>query len=288
VSLHLLGKVCVVTGTGGGVGREAALLFSKEGAPVVGCDMNIESALHTVEMVNSEGGSMVSMEPCDLADPGDCQALIDLALRRFGQVDVLFNGGAAPLRWTEGTTDEGWCSDRREEVDLALCLTHAAWPHLKASQGVVVNMGSTKDTLKSTPLPSPGHTTSMPGIVGITRHLALEGKEYGIRANSISPGVIEADQTPHQLKKSDWANYMSGRTLLGRTGRAVEVADVALFLASDQSSYVTGVDIVVDGGIRVCEGNLGSPHLTPSSRPDCACGCELMKARITEPYEIGT
>jgi NADP-dependent 3-hydroxy acid dehydrogenase YdfG len=83
------------------------------------------------------------------------------------------------------------------------------------------------------------------------RQLAMEGREHGIRANSISPGMIETNQTREQLKDPEWAGYMLGKTLLGRLGRPEEVANVALFLASDDSSYVTGVDIVVDGGMKV-------------------------------------
>jgi NAD(P)-dependent dehydrogenase (short-subunit alcohol dehydrogenase family) len=85
----------------------------------------------------------------------------------------------------------------------------------------------------------------------VTRQLAMEGREHGIRANSISPGLIEANQTREQLKDPEWASAMLGKTLLGRLGRPEEVANVALFLASEESSYVTGVDIVVDGGMKV-------------------------------------
>jgi NAD(P)-dependent dehydrogenase (short-subunit alcohol dehydrogenase family) len=95
------------------------------------------------------------------------------------------------------------------------------------------------------------HTTAKAGIIGMTRQLAVEGREHGIRANSISPGVMETNQTREQLKDPEWAGYMLGKTLLGRLGRPEEVASVALFLASDDSSYVTGVDIVVDGGMKV-------------------------------------
>ena len=155
------------------------------------------------------------------------------------------------FNWLEDITDEEWDRARWEEVDLVFYLTREAWPHLKASHGVVVNMASLNASLSFELLPALAHTTNKAGIVAMTRQLALEGREHGIRANSISPGLIESDATRAQLEDPEWATSMVGKTLVGRPGRPEEVANVALFLASDESSYVTGVDIVVDGGMKV-------------------------------------
>jgi len=252
MSGRLSGKVCVITGTGGSMGRAAALVFAREGALVVGCDVNISAAEATVQAVRAQGGTMTSLQPCQLAEPSECQALVDFAVRAHGRIDVLFNNAAmAYFNWIEDITDEEWRRDLREEVDLVFFLTRAAWPHLKTSRGVVVNTASLNGLMSFKTLGSLAHTTSKAGIIGMTRQLAMEGREHGIRANSVSPGLIETNQTREQLKDPEWASAMLGKTLLGRLGRSEEVANVALFLASDESSYVTGVDIVVDGGMKV-------------------------------------
>jgi NAD(P)-dependent dehydrogenase (short-subunit alcohol dehydrogenase family) len=249
---RLAGKVCVVTGTGGSMGRATALTFAHEGAHIVGCDVAVEPAEATVAMVHDAGGRMVSVQPCHLDNPTECARLVELAISEFGRIDVLFNLAARThFSWLEDVTDDDWDAARRDEVDLVLYLTRAAWPHLKASHGVVVNMASLNGSLSFKQLPSLAHTTNKAAVIGMTRQLAMEGGQHGIRVNSISPGLIESNSTRSELDDDTFGQAMRDRTLLGRLGQPEDIASAALFLASGESAYITGVDLVVDGGMKV-------------------------------------
>jgi len=250
--MRLENKVCVITGTGGSIGRATALRFAQEGALVVGCDTNVQGGQETVDLVKATGGNMISLHPADLTTIEDCRRLIDLAILEYGRIDVLFNNAAmAHFNWIEDISAEELHQNTREEVDLVFFLTQAAWPHLKNSNGTIVNTASLTGHRVFKTLGGLAHATAKMGIVGMTKQLAMEGREHGIRANSISPGVIETKQTEEQLKDKEWADYMLGKSILGRFGKPEEVANVALFLASSESSFVTGVDIIVDGGMAI-------------------------------------
>src|SRR5260370_915741 len=167
MSNRLAGKVCIITGSAAGIGGGAALEFDRSCAPVGRCGLLVADpeASVTAEAVRAAGGRMVSLQPCDLSRPAECQALVDLAVRTFGRIDVLFNNAAmARFNWLEDISDEEWDRNRREEVDLVFFLTRAAWPHLKASRGVLVNMASLNASMSFKTLPSLAHTQAKAGI----------------------------------------------------------------------------------------------------------------------------
>src|ERR1700757_3583858 len=236
------------------MGRATALTFAREGASVVGCDVAVEPAEETVVLVETAGGVMASLQPCILSDPTECARLVDFALSELGRIDVLFNlAGRSHFGRVEDVSDEDWDTARRDEVDLIFYLTRAAWPHLIAGSGVVVNMASLNGQLSFKSLASLSHTTNKAAIGGMTRQLAMEGSRHGIRVNSISPGLIQSGANRAHLQDGagGFAREMIERTLLRRLGEPEDVANLALFLASHESSYITGIDVVIDGGMKV-------------------------------------
>lgn len=247
---RLDGKVCIITGSGGSMGRAALKLFTHQGAKVVACDLNPTSATVTQEEVWALGGDMVSFHPCDLTKASDCEALIRLAIETYGRIDVLYNNAAmAYFEFMDEMKDATWYDTIDQELNLVYRLTRLAWPHLKRSAGSIINVASVCGMIGFEVHPAAAHSAAKGAVIGLTRQLAVEGRHHGVRVNTISPGLIETNQSGPLLENPAWAGPMLAKIMLNRLGRPEEVANAALFLASDESSYITGANIVVDGGM---------------------------------------
>jgi len=251
---RLAGKVALVTGTGGGQGRAAALLFAAHGATVVGCDLKSDGAADTVELVHAAGGRMDSTHPLDLTDEDAVRRWIDDAAGRHGRIDVLYNNaGATRFDRIEDESYEDWRFTLRNELDVVFLATKHAWPHLKQRGGSVILVGSTAGLTGSLTLMRSAHTATKGGVIALTRQLAAEGAWHGIRVNCISPGLVMTPATQDDIfGDPDHPMYaIRDHIPLGRIGTPEDVAPAALFLASDDSAYMTGANLVIDGGWSV-------------------------------------
>jgi len=244
-------KVALITGTAGGQGAAAARLFAAEGATVVGCDLDAERALAVAEEVAGAGGQMHCMAPVDLADPEQAADWVNDGAQRCGGIDILYNNASAPRvgPFAEMSWDD-WRFTLHNELDLIFTVTSAAWPHLIArGGGVVINTASVAAHRGATFIEQTGHGAAKGGVLAMTRHLAASGAAHGIRANSISPGLIITPQIePFLDEPGHPVHEMLHSHPLGRLGQSEDVARVALFLASQDAAYLNAVDIVVDGG----------------------------------------
>jgi NAD(P)-dependent dehydrogenase (short-subunit alcohol dehydrogenase family) len=242
------GKVVLITGTGGGQGRAAALRFAAAGARVVGCDVKEEGNRETAALVREAGGSIVMMQPVDLGDAPSARGWIEKAAALHGRIDVLYNNAsAARFAPIETFTVEDWQFTVRNELDIVFYATRFAWPFLKQRGGVIINIASVAGMVGAA-VGGTAHAATKGAIIAMTRQLAVEGAPHGIRVNSISPGVIESPGTAPMLADPAFRDLMLAHNLIKRVGQPQDVVGAALFLAGDDAAYITGTNIVVDGG----------------------------------------
>jgi meso-butanediol dehydrogenase/(S,S)-butanediol dehydrogenase/diacetyl reductase len=232
---RLDGKIALITGTAGGQGAVAARLFAEQGAVVVGCDVK-------------EAPGVVRV---DLTDEQQVRRWVDDAARTHGRIDILYlNAGATRFSPLEDVTAEEWNFVLRHELDVVFFPVKHAWKHLvQSGNAAVVLVGSTAGLTGSLTNPRVAHTVTKGGVISLTKQLAAEGARHGIRVNCVSPGMIETPATRGDLLADDHPMRRVAQAIpLGRIGTAEEAVQCALFLASDEASYVTGANLVVDGG----------------------------------------
>jgi len=265
---RLAGRCCLISGIGRGIGRETALLFCTEGASVAACDINPASAQETAELARNSGAHIeVMKEAVDLTDPAQCNGFVKFAEDAIGGVDVLFNNAG---KWWGAFMDEmtprTWDDCIRDELNIAFYLCLAAWPAMiRRGGGSIINVGSVRGHRPSPNLGNVAHMAAKAGVIAMTQQMALEGGRHGIRVNSVSPGQIS---TPGGAQFVDDPVFMRATDplrVLGRQGKPVDIANYVLFLASHESSFITGTDLLIDGGSSIA--TTASARFKPGSMP---------------------
>ncbi|MEX0785533.1 MAG: glucose 1-dehydrogenase [Dehalococcoidia bacterium] len=242
-------KVAVITGSASGIGRATALRFGAEGAKVVVADWQEPAGNQVADDVRSKGGEATFVRT-DVSSPDDVQRMIDTAVENYGRLDVLFNnagveGEQAP---TGDCTLENW--DRVININLKgvfLGMKYGIQAMLKTGGGSIINTASVAGLVGFRGIPA--YSASKGGVVQLTKTAALEYAQQNIRVNVICPGVIWTPMVERFTGASDEVRRaMEQLEPVGRLGTADEVANLALFLASDESSFCTGAPFLVDGG----------------------------------------
>ncbi|MFF5079156.1 SDR family NAD(P)-dependent oxidoreductase [Actinoplanes sp. NPDC000266] len=241
---RLNGKIALITGVGGGIGAAAARRFAAEGARVAGCDLTAVATRRTAEMFVTGG--------VDLSDPSQAAAWVQSAVEHFGGIDVLYNNASAQRF---GALDElgvdDWDFTMRNELSLVYYTVRAAWPFLKQhGGGSIINVGSIAAMRGVEFMAQNAHSAAKGGVLALTLQLVVEGGPHGIRANAISPGLILTPNTAPMLADppARFKQVVLDRIPLGRHGHVDDVVNAAVFLASDESSWISGANLVVDGG----------------------------------------
>ncbi len=260
----LQGKFAILTGAGSGIGRATAVEFARRGAAVCVADISVTGLNETLEIISrtqkeenllSSRRSSTSRHfsvGVDVSNEAEIKKMVQFAVSNFGRLDIIFNN-AGIYEWfsVEDTPTEIWDKIISTNLRGAFLGTKYAAPHLKKTRGVIVN---TSSSLGFAGVPeSSAYCASKAGIIGLTKASALDLAKYGVRVNCICPGSIDTKMQAKEFARSGRPNAMRKAYNkiypLGRIGKAEEVAKLVAFLASDQSSFITGTAMLIDGGV---------------------------------------
>ena len=249
--MRLKDKVALITGAGSGIGRQSAILFAKEGAAVLVVDVNEEAAAETAALIRGPGGRAVACR-ADVSKAVDCQRMVAAAEREFGKLDVLFNNAGImhpkddDAIHTEESVWDVTLDINAKGVFLGCkygipALRHAGGGSIINTASFVARMGAAT--------PQIAYTASKGAVLALTRELAVVHARENIRVNALSPGPLRTELLMSFLNTAEKKQRRLVHVPMGRFGEASEIAQAALWLASDESSYVTGTEFLVDGGL---------------------------------------
>ncbi len=252
--MRLENKVALITGGGSGIGRACAEMFAREGARVAVSDISLERAQATTQFVTSHGGDAIAISG-DVSVGDDAQNMVSATVEKFGKLDVLVNSAGVSARnaMPKGSSpEEVW--DKVIDVNLKgtyMVSWHAMPEMAKSGGGSIINLSSIMG-LVGYPVGMGGgfnpYNPSKGGVLQFTRNLAIDSASKNVRVNCICPGYVETDLTSALTKDAEALSRLETLHPIGRLGQPEEIAYAALYLASDESGFVTGTPLVVDGG----------------------------------------
>jgi len=249
--VRLEGKVAIITGAASGIGRASAILFAQEGAKVVVCDINEEMGKQTADMIKMEGGEVLFVK-ADVSNSADVQELMRSCVDQYGSLDVLFNCAAVSFVKEDSpvaeVSEELW--NATITVNLTgtfLCCKYAIPIMVRNKRGSIINVLSAACLVAAR---NHAYSASKGGVLSLTRDIAVSYAPHNIRANSIAPGTIETPMSESLRADPEGKDALLKelRVPICRWGQPIEVARLALYLASDESPYLTGTVIPIDGG----------------------------------------
>ncbi len=253
--MRLADKVAIITGANQGIGAATARLFAQEGAKVVLAARRLEPLQAVADEIAAAGGQALA-QSSDITDEAAVRALVAAAVETFGKVDILVNNAVLMVPGMIAShSTKAWHQNFRVSLDGPLFLMRECYPQLSANRGAVVNVSSVCALLGS--VGTAAYSAAKAGLIGLSRNAAIEWAKQSVRVNTVIPGVFLTPPT-EGLIPDEKAREATARSVpIGRIGEPLECARAIAFLASDEASYITGAELVVDGG-RTAELNTGT------------------------------
>lgn len=246
--MRLKDKVAVITGSGGAIGAVTAIKFAAEGAKLVVTDINVEGGENTVSEIKKNGGEAVFVE-ADISKVTECEKIIQTAVDTFGSIDILYNNaGLELMKSVHEYTEEDYDGIMDTHCKGSFfCIRYALPEMMKQKSGVILNQGSIAGLVGH--VKTGAYCMAKGGLVNYTKYVALEYAPYNIRCNCICPGAVATVMMKRFTEDfPELAEQSIGNHPLGRMGEPEEIADAAIFLSSNEASFITGVTLPVDGG----------------------------------------